>query len=357
MEKTEDYKEQKSVTSFEGSARILLVISLILSIFSIILFFWKRELTISSSIDTSVFGQFGDLIGGVVGTLVALASFFLLLETLRRQQRQIFDQEKQITVQSQDQFLYHLLDRQQNRVNNFSIGYSNNLIVGYKVFSTLNDELESSLGHALKRLGKSQLTEHFENLKREYLLELFKIYDHEFEEKDLENAKSNLLEGLKKTEQSMRWNWIVTYKDMEERELPISKLCLKIGQDHFSKMYAKDHKELYSKIYNDLFSQYDYMLDGYMGELEFIFRTIEKSETADLYYSYLNSQITQKEKVIMFYHLISGRFSKDSWGVFKKREFLKSIKSYLLDKSEYFSDRNIDFAFTIIDDFYQGEKK
>lgn len=50
----------------------------------IILFSLNREFDNEYPIDNGLFGTYGDFIGGVVGTIIAFYSAFLLVKTLQR---------------------------------------------------------------------------------------------------------------------------------------------------------------------------------------------------------------------------------------------------------------------------------
>lgn len=77
-----------------------------------VVFLWKRcdEISLSYKADTSIWGQFGDYIGGVIGTFVAIISVFLLYRTLKLQ----IKATKKSTQTSQQQQLndkfFHLIE-------------------------------------------------------------------------------------------------------------------------------------------------------------------------------------------------------------------------------------------------------
>jgi hypothetical protein len=71
---------------------------LLMLVLSCIFIFNTTRLT-CSSIDSAIWGQYGDVIGGVVGTIVALVSVFLLFETLKQQSKKLRQQGKALKVQ------------------------------------------------------------------------------------------------------------------------------------------------------------------------------------------------------------------------------------------------------------------
>lgn len=83
-------EEERKAQMEKKSARkvwiLLIVICLVLGIISLVLFLWKQfPLSIDEKIDNGVFGTFGDFIGGILGTIVAVFSVYFLVRTLRGQ--------------------------------------------------------------------------------------------------------------------------------------------------------------------------------------------------------------------------------------------------------------------------------
>jgi len=65
--------------------RPLIIVACILAIFGLIMFAVHRYYSLAHAIDDSLWGEFGDFIGGVVGTIIAYISIRLLIDTLKAQ--------------------------------------------------------------------------------------------------------------------------------------------------------------------------------------------------------------------------------------------------------------------------------
>ena len=63
----------------------LVVLACILSIAGLVFFVSHRYYSLTKPIDGSIWGEFGDFIGGVVGTIIAYISIRLLIDTLKAQ--------------------------------------------------------------------------------------------------------------------------------------------------------------------------------------------------------------------------------------------------------------------------------
>lgn len=89
------YKNEK--TSF-----LLIISGLALATFGLVTFFWlESTLDLDKKIDSSKFGQFGDFIGGVVGSLWALAGVILFYKALKAQQSDTNTNRKNQKVQTE----------------------------------------------------------------------------------------------------------------------------------------------------------------------------------------------------------------------------------------------------------------
>lgn len=73
----------------ENSSKRLLWIGVLLFFIGIIIFIWKESFTTSSQIDSEKIGQFGDFIGGLIGSIWSLAGVILFYVALTEQREDI----------------------------------------------------------------------------------------------------------------------------------------------------------------------------------------------------------------------------------------------------------------------------
>ena len=85
--------------------RPMALLAAILAILALLLFASHRYFSLAKAIDGSLWGEYGDFIGGVVGTIIAYISIRLLVETLRAQNKA--NQIASITAKDND-YTYHL---------------------------------------------------------------------------------------------------------------------------------------------------------------------------------------------------------------------------------------------------------
>lgn len=78
--KTQNIRKEK----WESQLNFLEILALIICCISLVFFLWKREYNLNA-ISADVWGQFGDFIGGIIGTLIAYISVRLLVKTLKAQ--------------------------------------------------------------------------------------------------------------------------------------------------------------------------------------------------------------------------------------------------------------------------------
>lgn len=127
----------------------------------IILFSLNREFDNEYPIDNGLFGTYGDFIGGVVGTIVAFYSAFLLVKTLQSQEKvnknvietnnSIIDSNNKTSIASEKQLYNTLLEVFNNKferfmtcyqkaIDNYVIEKNNELLTGRKAFEKIASE-------------------------------------------------------------------------------------------------------------------------------------------------------------------------------------------------------------------------
>jgi len=305
--------------NLEKAAWIFLIVGILITITITILFLRNRMYSSDLPIDNEVFGQYGDIIGGVFGTLVSLVSFFLLYETLNEQRRQaknqydetiksFNEQQKQSRIQSENQIFYHLIDKQQNRINNSEI--NNNK--GYKIFEFLTDEIEKRTIERCHLMARNLLCDIPEQIENFQLQKIFMAKSDDFDLERFENQKEEFVSQLLKRDRNDRWEYIKYYFGSVGNEPPnMRKVLRDIGTVSFYKVSFDYRKQVYNEIFQDIIDEFGSFLDGYLKEQEYFIRLINKSFESKLYKDYFMSQMTNYEYLIIFYYLLSGQSTKE----------------------------------------------
>lgn len=120
----------------------------------IILFSLNRKFDNEYPIDNGLFGTYGDFIGGVVGTIVAFYSAFLLVKTLQSQEnvnQSVIETNNQISIASGKELYNTLLEVFNNKferfmtcyqkaIDNYVIEKNDELLAGRKAFEKIASE-------------------------------------------------------------------------------------------------------------------------------------------------------------------------------------------------------------------------
>ena len=86
----------------ERSSFYLILIGIVLIFFGIIIFLWNDfNFSIDKKISSEKFGAFGDFIGGIVGSLWALAGVILFYVALKEQRKDFTTNRKVLNAQSE----------------------------------------------------------------------------------------------------------------------------------------------------------------------------------------------------------------------------------------------------------------
>lgn len=149
---TDNNQESKIIS--KGLFWSIILICILISGGILLLFFLNREYGCEYPVDNGLFGTYGDFIGGVVGTIVAFYSAFLLVKTLQSQEnvnQSVIETNNQISIASGKELYNTLLEVfnnkferfmtcYQNAIDNYVIEKSNELLTGRKAFEKIASE-------------------------------------------------------------------------------------------------------------------------------------------------------------------------------------------------------------------------
>lgn len=124
------------------------IFSMLAIVIALYVFFqWNREFYISEEIDASVWGQYGDFLGGAIGTIIAFISILCLLKAYREQRYSNFqlsesNQQMRKSISSsekvaEEQIVKGTYDTLVNLYHESLLGYKSNGIEGHEALDTL----------------------------------------------------------------------------------------------------------------------------------------------------------------------------------------------------------------------------
>lgn len=133
---TDNNQESKIIS--KGLFWSIILICILISGGILLLFFLNREYGCEYPVDNGLFGTYGDFIGGVVGTIVAFYSAFLLVKTLQSQENvnqsvietnnSIIDSNNKTSIASEKQLYNTLLEVFNNKFERFMACYQNAMV-------------------------------------------------------------------------------------------------------------------------------------------------------------------------------------------------------------------------------------
>lgn len=86
------------------------IITVVFVIIEVVLFGWATNINLKSPIDYSLFGAFGDFIGGVLGTILTVLNTLLLVRTFLHQQTVTKSNERQLETQRFNNLFFELMN-------------------------------------------------------------------------------------------------------------------------------------------------------------------------------------------------------------------------------------------------------
>jgi uncharacterized membrane protein len=350
---------------YEKLAWILIFAGLALTVITTILFFFNRSYSKDQSIDSAVFGQYGDIIGGLVGTVVALVSFLLLYETLNEQRSQfsqmqantqsaLTEQRLQFKKQGEDEIFYRVLDKQQNRI----ISSTLTLYSGYQIFTHLTDLLKNRLLKSCHLLARNLICEDPNSIDDIFLTKLFEAHDSRFIPTQFDKLKSKFITELMNRDKNERWDYLKFYFGSVGLETPnMRQVLLDIGSVKFYKINFEKRQNIYQDVFLTMTKDFGFFLDNYINEIEFIPQLVEPAINKKVYSAYFVSQTTKYECVIIFYYLLSGQATSNFSTFIKQSGLLSTMHNYNSLMIDSPSQKEIMTEIQNIDKLYADEHK
>lgn len=251
------------------------IVSGLLTILFTALFLFKLEnsLSVNSDISPSVFGQYGDLIGGIVGTLVAGLSAFLIYMTYKSQKAELKATQNALYDQKDETAVFIML-------------------------STLRDIIKDMKGTitVINIIGRSETKE---LTGREYFHEATKLFRKKFSYENLEDdLMYNPITFKLHRYKEERTGEVNEHGNEGVRKIPIEEPAIDIDITLDEIIVAFDNQ------ITDHQHNFDHYFKYVSSVIEFI-ETIEVSEYKELYIKIFKAQLSQDEKVLIFYYALS----------------------------------------------------
>lgn len=315
-------------------ALVFIIVGFLVLIFSI---FGKPFNDWSFFPDPLMFGQFGDFIGGFVGTIFTLGGFILIYKTFIAQRETINLQKKTFLSERNDNLYFNLLSSQQNITDKIKAHiHTLNSISKEVVFSIEGrDFFLYSKTELIKIWSSLNSNEYFEYNERD-------VYYAEHEIDDLydpANVISYDPEEASYQEQIIRKNIDLSYTNK----------IYGISKGHWKKFKDKPMPLKLQSMYAFYFSKFHYIAGHYFRHLYHILNFVEqveydlfkgaKSDAEQIeikgiikkYVDFLQSQMSSFELMLLFYN--SSLFPK-ALTLVKKYNVLENLAvEDLIDQS------------------------
>lgn len=291
----------------------------------------------SGECNATLFGQYGDFIGGFVGSLFSLAGFFMLYLTLKSQQYAIKKQDWETRMESFETTFFNLLKSQQNITNDIKahfIGLSGTdeiktvTIQGRDFFRFAIIE-RNRINNCLKTMKYDGF---YNKVDDEYINY---IIDGLYEQSDLD------IVNIEEKEKEI----------IQQRRRQLLNRIYNITEKQWEK--AQDLKGIYriQFIYNLFFSKFHYAIGHYFRNLYHILKFIDQFETSQKNLtSDINEKIEIANKCNQYAQFVQAQMSafelallhdnalyfENMFRLVKKYNILENCsKDYLIDKMDY----------------------
>nr|WP_315423160.1 putative phage abortive infection protein [uncultured Pedobacter sp.] len=315
--------------------KTLVFISIILVVFS---FFAPYLLTLQTSNVNLQFqntGAIGDTVGGLMNPFIALSSvcvtflaFYMQYKANKIQVDNFSTEQKKNNELLQEQLFFRLIENLNQRIVNFSYSETTGTnIKEYSSYAALNHvtkAFKASIDSRSNSFGRGLLADIPERIPNVNIMKILALNNLSIfaQPKEVEDFKTALI----KKDKNERWeylkNFIGSTDTKDEKTLEALKSITRVM---FYKLALFEKEELYFQAYDDVYNTYGGFIDGYIKNLHYLLRFIEKNDSNDFFSDYIVSNITTQEFVIIFYYCASRKSGPDFKRLVRKYDLLNDL--------------------------------
>lgn len=256
---------------------------LIIVVISVLFAFWIANPIFSTNvIDPAIFGQYGDAVGGIVGTILAFLSVYLIYRTYKSQKEEFQLQRKELKATQ---------DAMYDQKNDTAF---------FNMLSTLRQivsEMEGEVNTVNEQSGRSEVRQ----LKgRQYIHQVLKKIKRDFAHDHIEkeliyNPETGLLHAYRE-ERTGSYN---EHGNEGVRRVPLANPNYSIG------ITRQDIGNGFLKEFEPYSYNFDHFFRFFRSIVEFV-TTIEYKVDKDRYFQMLKAQLSQDELVMLFYFVLTS---------------------------------------------------
>ena len=309
-----------------------LIGALIISIclFVGILAFYGYRMNWQVSRDSSSWGAFGDLVGGVLSPLLSLIAFFGFLYSLN-------EQRKSSATQSSENIFFQLFKAHTEKVANIYVTYNDCTYSGTKAFVAMNNIFKSAYNQQIKNIWIENVKLNLSSVKDEFL-ETIAIYlknENDFGRDPLVSMKRRLTQLTNTDTCSNPIRQLMMELDTEKREW-LSKNAfncasvttfIKLQQHWISLADDLIILNLFKSTYDIFYQQVGGDIGPYFRNMYYVlfYATQSELQKPDNYIKIFRSQFSHFEHALLLYNGLSSHSKKAFNLIIKKYDLLEGI--------------------------------
>lgn len=274
-----------------------ILLSILIGLFLLPIFIYLYSFHGSLSIEHHKWSEFGSYLSGVYGTLA-----FLILAYTTNITR------KQFKTQNEDNVFFKLYDSLQNRIVNSSITILDSEHSAHQTLKVLAERFYEELSEEAIEAARILLIEAPEEISNVHYIKIFGAINGAGYINTWSEDRDRLIEEINgQPDFNSKWEHIKYYIGSRGGESEKVRDALRAtGSVNFYTIAFSKRQQHYKNVVQRLSNEYGEFLDGYFKNICYLIEFALNSTNSDLYKSFIKSQLTKYELVILFY-LIAGR--------------------------------------------------
>jgi len=282
----------------------------------------------------SSWGDFGSLIGGVLGPALTFATFMIMLVNLEQYKKEAQKSEKRFNISLKENTFFKLLNNQQDIINKLQLREKN--ISGSNVFKGCAEIFNKIFADTIFFEGIDAFINNPIILGDiPFNLDSFWIITRErFPELCCGNpdtsSKISIINKLfgKKTKGENRELIEKIFLEKGEYTYDAKEIFKYIGDDNFRKLREEKRIDFLISVYYSFQEDSNYCLIQYFNSFRSILYFIEETDDKEKYFKILKSQLSINEINLLYYNIFSKSIDEKYLKLMLKHKMLENARFY-----------------------------
>jgi len=242
--------------------------------------------------ESGKWGEFGSYISGIYGTL----AFLVLAYTTNITRRQF-------QIQNEDNVFFKLHDSLQGRIANSTATVDGKTHKAHQTLKAIATKFYEELSVETVEIARLLLCNAPETISNTHYMKIFEVLNGNRFIDSFKDDREHFIADIKgQRDFNARWEQLKFYIGSRGEESDRLRDALRAtGSVNFYKIPFSERRHHYALVVQRISDDHGEFLDGYFRNICFLLEYVENAINRNTYISFLKSQLTKYELIILFY--------------------------------------------------------